>query len=188
MNNKLTTFIILLLLCAVGFLGIQNYHLAKQNEELSNPMPEVKITPVPKEPQPANPEGASPFDRPNVDPRANDFPPESAKMPALTSIKFDRLVHDFGRINEGEKVKTVFRFTNTGKNPLIISNAQGSCGCTVAIWPQHPVKAGGTDEIVVAFDSHDKHGEVEKTVTVVANTNPASTVLTIKSTIVPRDK
>jgi len=188
MNNKLVTALLITLVAAVSFLAVQNYKLKKKVEEISAPTGEVKITPVIPEQKPANPAGASPFDKPNVDPLANQFPPESPGLEKLTGIQFDRTVHNFGRINEGQLVRTIFKFTNTGKLALLITHAEGSCGCTVPQWPHNPIKPGESGEIAVQFDSHDKKGEVEKTVTVSSNTRPANTVLTIKSTVVPKDK
>lgn len=130
---------------------------------------------------------SSPFDQANVDPMAGQFPPSSTNLP-LTEIKFDKLVHDFGKINEGEPAKTVFKFINTGKNPLVISSAIGSCGCTVPNWPKAAIEPGKTGEITVEFDSNKKSGEQVKTVTVKANTTPPSVELTIKSTVIPKDK
>ena len=188
MNNKITSALLVILLTAVSFLAMQNFKLNKKVEMLSAAKEEVKITPVNLATKPVNPAEASPFDKPNTDPLAEQFPPETPGPEKLTSIKFEKQVHDFGRINEGQIVRTVFKFTNTGKLPLVISQAQGSCGCTVPHWSQLPVKPNESGEINVQFDSHNKRGEVEKTVTVTANTHPASVVLTIKSTIVPRDK
>ncbi len=187
MNNKIITTALLILTAAVGFLLVQNIKLSNKVDEMTASK-EVAITPVTPNIKPAGLPAVSPFDKPNVDPLANQFPAESGKMPELTAIKFDRTIHDFGKIYEGELVRTVFRFENTGKNPLIISNAQGSCGCTVPKWPQHPVPPGGMDEIAVEFNSAGKMGQNEKTVTVTSNTNPATIVLTVKATVVPKDK
>jgi uncharacterized cupredoxin-like copper-binding protein len=101
----------------------------------------------------------------------------------LTSISFDKMEHDFGKIKQGKKVKTIFKFTNSGKENLIIQNAYGSCGCTVPSYPKEPLAPGKTAEMVVEFDSNGKEGEQNKTVTVEANTEPRQTVLTIKSTV-----
>lgn len=187
MNNKITTALLFILTATVGFLFVQNLRLSEKVDELLASK-EVAITPVTPDIKPAGLPPVSPFDRPNVDPLANQFPAEPGKMPELTTIKFDKTVHDFGKINEGESVRTVFRFENTGKNPLIISNALGSCGCTVPKWPQHPVPPSGMEEIAVEFNSSGKSGQNEKTVTVTSNTNPATIVLTIKATVVPKDK
>jgi len=97
----------------------------------------------------------------------------------ITKITFDETTYDFGTVPSGEKVKHVFKFTNTGNEPLVIENAKGSCGCTVADWPREPIPPGKGGEITVVFDSKGKSGKVTKRVTITANTNPKSTFLTI---------
>jgi hypothetical protein len=114
-----------------------------------------------------------------------EAPQESAQGP-LTSITFDKLEHDFGKLNAGETVKTKFKITNTGKENLIISDCKGSCGCTVPEWPKDPIAPGKTGVIDVQFDSHGKQGEQKKTVTVFTNSQPSQTVLTIKSLVLPK--
>ena len=178
----------IVLAAAVGFLGVQNYQLNKRLQEGTSANGEIKLAPVTPSQGPANPEGASPFDKPNVDPLANQFPAETPAAEQLTRIQFQKVVHDFGRINEGAVVNTTFKFTNTGKLPLLIGSAQSTCGCTVPQWPRQAIKPGESGEIAVQFDSHDKMGEVEKTITITANTHPVKTLLTIKSTIIPKDK
>ena len=71
----------------------------------------------------------------------------------ITTIKFDEMSYAWGKIKEGEKMTHNFKFTNTGNNDLIISDARGSCGCTVPEWPKEPIKAGKSAEIKVIFDS-----------------------------------
>lgn len=100
-----------------------------------------------------------------------------------TSIEYTETTHDFGEATEGDKVRHVYAFTNTGAEPLVISNAKGSCGCTVPDWPREPIAPGESGEIVVEFDTKGK-GSVEgkpqtKRVTVTANTDPVNTFLTI---------
>ena len=86
-------------------------------------------------------------------------------------MTFDKVVHDFGTINEGDKVTTVFNFTNTGNEDLIIVDARGSCGCTVPQYPKNTAIApGATGEITVSFDSSNKPGNQQKSVTLSANT------------------
>jgi len=122
-------------------------------------------------------------------PAATPTATPQANIPAgpLTTIEFPETTFDFGEIEEGEKVNHVYKFTNTGSEPLIISNAKGSCGCTVPDWPREPIPAGGTGEIKVQYDSKGK-GTVEgraesKRVTLTANTDPANSYLTIKGKV-----
>ena len=55
------------------------------------------------------------------------------------SVEFEKDVHDFGTMKQYGDASTEFKFTNTGNAPLIISNAKGSCGCTVPSWPKEPI-------------------------------------------------
>lgn len=114
-----------------------------------------------------------------------DFPTNSATEPTIstspiTEIVFDALEYDFGTITSGEKITHVYTFTNTGDAPLVLSNAKGSCGCTVPSWPREPILPGEQGTIEVTFDSTNKSGAQSKRVTLTANTNPAQTFLTIR--------
>lgn len=100
-----------------------------------------------------------------------------------TSMVFEETEFDFGMVDQGEKVTHVYKFSNTGDEPLIISNAKGSCGCTVPSWPKEPIPVGGTGEIEVQFDSKGKKNKQSKRVTITANTEPAQTFLTIKGEV-----
>ena len=107
----------------------------------------------------------------------------------LPVIFFKEEKHDFGTITQGEKVSYSFHFKNTGETDLIISSANGSCGCTVGTFPHEPIKAGQESKIDVVFDSGGKSGLVEKTVTLTTNCIPNTKVLTINSNIiVPPEK
>src|SRR3954465_10697414 len=114
MRKNIVPAVLILLVASVAFLFFQNYKINQRIDELSKKEP-VSITPVNPASNVANPAGASPFDKPNVDPLADQFPPSSGNMPMPTTMKFDKVFHNFGRINEGEVVKTVFKFTNKGK-------------------------------------------------------------------------
>lgn len=109
--------------------------------------------------------------------------PGTGPFPQFT---FEGEDHDFGSIAEGDVVNHVFKFTNTGEAPLIISSATASCGCTVPQWPKEPVPVGGTGEIHVSFNSKNKPGIQNKTVTITANTNPTQSRLKIKANVAPQ--
>lgn len=109
---------------------------------------------------------------------------ESVATPALSTsgapiIKFEKDIYDFGKITEGEKVSYDFTFTNTGGTPLIISDANATCGCTVPEVPKEPILPGATAIIKVVFSSAGKVGLQDKVVTITANTIPAQTQLHI---------
>ncbi len=90
-----------------------------------------------------------------------------AKGPALT---WEKAEHDFGDINQGEKVHHTFKFVNTGTEPLIITNVEVTCGCTVPKgWPRDPIMRGDKGELEVMFNSSGKFGKQNKVVTVVSN-------------------
>lgn len=108
---------------------------------------------------------------------------ETVDTEDLPNFEFEEEVFDFGTISQGEKVKHMFRFINSGKSDLIISNATGSCGCTVPIWPRNPIAPGEEGEIEVVFDSNGKQGRQHKTVTLVSNTVPNTKVIAIKGEI-----
>lgn len=100
-----------------------------------------------------------------------------------TTMKMNKMEHDFGTITDDKPVATTFTLTNTGKNPLIISQAKGSCGCTVPTYPKAPIAPGESGTIEVSFNPSGKAGAQNKTVTIIANTEPTNTILNIKSVI-----
>ena len=91
--------------------------------------------------------------------------------------------HNFGTITQGESSTYEFEFTNDGKEPLIISNAQGSCGCTVPIYPKEPIMSGQTAKIKVTFNSTGKLGVQDKTVTLTSNAKQNPMVLHMKGIV-----
>jgi Protein of unknown function (DUF1573) len=104
-----------------------------------------------------------------------------------TTVEYETMVHDFGEVMEGVHVKYEFKFKNTGSEPLVISDAKGSCGCTVPDWPREPIAPGASAVIKIDFDSkgkgNDDGSKQTKRVTVSANTNPAQTYLTITGVV-----
>ncbi len=113
---------------------------------------------------------------------ANEVSATSGKLPVL---EFDKTVHDFGNINEGEKVTTEFILKNTGEADLVIVSAVGSCGCTVPEPPKEPIKPGESAPIKVTFDSTGKPGQQEKTVTITSNTANGKETCKIMANVTP---
>ena len=102
-----------------------------------------------------------------------------------TSMVFNEDAHDFGSVDIETENKHSFVFTNLGKEPLQISNAKGSCGCTVPVCPKEPIAPGATGSIEVKFNSKGKKNKQTKKVTVTANTDPVQTILTINAQVTP---
>jgi hypothetical protein len=106
---------------------------------------------------------------------------DASKLPAF---KFDEIVHDFGKIIEGETVSFNFKFKNVGKTDLLIADVSTSCGCTVPSFPKTPIRPGEEGIIKISFSSAGKHGFITKNIVVVANTQPNTTPLRIKAQVV----
>ena len=98
-------------------------------------------------------------------------------------MEFEAIEWNFGEINQGESVEYAFNFTNTGSDPLIITSAKGSCGCTVPVWPREPVAPGESGVIDVKFNSKGKKGKQNKRVTLITNMVPSQKVLTVKGQV-----
>lgn len=85
-------------------------------------------------------------------------------------ITFEKRTHDFGDILQGDKPEHTYYFTNTGNEPLIITNVQVQCGCTTPKgWARDPIPPGGKSEITISFNSTGRHGKNNKTITVMSN-------------------
>ncbi len=122
---------------------------------------------------PSDPNAAAPA-QPNV----------AAPAGPSTSVQFAESSFNFGDVTEGEIVTHTYSFTNTGSEPLIITDAKGSCGCTVPSRPTAPIAPGEKGEITVRFDTNNKVGQRNQRVTITANTNPAQTVISLDGTVV----
>lgn len=103
-------------------------------------------------------------------------------------ITFDKKTHEFGDMMQGDKVEHTFYFTNTGNEPLIITNVQVQCGCTTPKgWPREPIPPGGKGELTVSFNSAGKMGRQNKTVTVVSNAvNPEGNQLSFTTNVLQK--
>ncbi|GIV32054.1 MAG: hypothetical protein KatS3mg030_356 [Saprospiraceae bacterium] len=105
-----------------------------------------------------------------------------AKGPVMT---FETTEIDYGEIEQGSDPLRVFKFTNTGTEPLIISNAKGSCGCTVPKWPKDPILPGESATIEVRYDTN-RIGPFQKTVTITTNEATPTHTLKIKGKVNPK--
>ena len=106
--------------------------------------------------------------------------------PNLPVMNFDNKEHDYGTIMQDDNGTYLFFFTNTGKEPLVIKEAHGSCGCTVPKWPHAPIAPGQKDTIKVTYDTH-RIGVFVKTVTITSNAKESPVVLNIKGKVLSKD-
>lgn len=98
-------------------------------------------------------------------------------------IDFEKETHDYGNVEFGGNGQCTFVFKNTGNAPLIISNAKGSCGCTVPSWPKEPIAPGKTGTITVKYDTK-RPGAINKSVTITSNAaNEPTKVIRIKGNV-----
>jgi len=95
----------------------------------------------------------------------------------VAKMTFADVRYNFGEVVEGDMVTHIFTFTNTGKAPLIISNAKSTCGCTVPEWPKAPIAIGEQGEINVKFNTENKKLYQTKPIFITANTHPSETTL-----------
>jgi Protein of unknown function (DUF1573) len=98
----------------------------------------------------------------------------------------DTQVFDFGKIKQGVPVTHEFSFTNKGKVPMIITNAQPSCGCTIPAWTKDPIPPGGTGFVKATFNAAAP-GAFDKSVTVTANVESGVVMLRIRGEVVPNN-
>lgn len=114
----------------------------------------------------------------NTTPAANDQSNDNGPK-----IEFANTTHDYGEIKKGGDGNCEFTFTNTGNEPLILSNVRASCGCTTPSWTKAPVMPGKTGTIKVRYNTNNIGG-FSKRVTVNSNSVTTPTVtLTIKGTV-----
>lgn len=97
-------------------------------------------------------------------------------------ISFEKEIHDYGVIQQHGNGQCEFVFTNTGTEDLIISNAKGSCGCTVPDWPREPVKPGESSSIKVKYDTK-RIGLINKSVTITSNGSTPTKIIRIKGEV-----
>ena len=102
-------------------------------------------------------------------------------LPVITFVKD---IHDFGKVIQGEKVAYGFIFKNTGTSDLVINQVKTSCGCTAPKFSKDPIKPGEQRVITVTFDSKGRKGIQNKSITVLSNCQPSTTVVRIKAMVI----
>jgi hypothetical protein len=109
---------------------------------------------------------------------------EKEKSVLGPAMEFQVTEHDFGTIQHGANGTFEFAFTNTGAEPLVISNVRSSCGCTIPSWPHDPIPAKGTGVIKVTYDTN-RVGKFNKTITIFSNVGEEPIVLKISGEVLP---
>ena len=113
----------------------------------------------------------------------------NADTSLLPKFQWKEQVHDFGVVIQGEKVSYTYTYTNCGKSTLVISSVNASCGCTVPKYDTEPILPGKSGKIEVIFDSSGRNGLQNKTLTVLANTQPNAVELHFTAeVVVPENK
>lgn len=108
----------------------------------------------------------------------------TADTSQVAKMDFENNEFRFGEVPQGEVVTHEFNFTNTGSQPLLITKARSTCGCTVPSYPEQPILPGESGVISVAFDTKNKYGRQRKPVTITANTFPAMSVIYMDGTVI----
>lgn len=93
---------------------------------------------------------------------------QAAEFVQGAKLSLDKEVHDYGKIKKGADGSCYFTITNTGSEPLTITNAQGSCGCTVPSWPKEPIIPGESAKMKVTYATN-RVGPINKSVTITSN-------------------
>lgn len=110
--------------------------------------------------------------------------PATPPNPNAAKIIFKEESYNFGEIPEGPQATHEFKFTNTGKEPLILSNVKASCGCTTPSWPKEPVLPGKDGTILVTYNTQGRPGNFNKTITVTSNAAESNKIIDIKGEVV----
>ena len=110
---------------------------------------------------------------------------KEAQSKPLTTLALSEANFDFGKLKKGDHVEHIYEVTNTGTNPLIISQVKPGCGCTVPDYTKDPILPGQKGKITLKFDSTNFDGLVNKQAEVYANVEKAPIVLTFSADIQP---
>ena len=99
-------------------------------------------------------------------------------------FKWEKTVYEFGEIAQAVPATAEYKFTNTGNQPIIITQVKKSCGCTVPTWPSAPIMPG-EEAVIKATYNAKSVGSFTKTITVVSNVSENSTYFQLKGTVIP---
>lgn len=102
-------------------------------------------------------------------------------------MEFESMTVDYGTINKNSEPLRTLKFTNVGKEPLIIKNAKGSCGCTVPIWPKEPIMPGESSVIEVRYATN-RLGKINKTIRITTNEGSDPHVLKVVGNVLDTEE
>lgn len=102
-------------------------------------------------------------------------------------MSFESMTVDYGTIEQHGEPLRVLKFTNTGKEPLVIKNAKGSCGCTVPTWPKEPIMPGESSEIEVRYATN-RLGKINKTIKITTNEGPDPHVVKVIGNVLQKEE
>ncbi len=109
--------------------------------------------------------------------------PVEPENPNAPVIKFESEVYDYGRVPVNGNGACQFKFTNTGKEPLILSNVKASCGCTVPSWPKEPIPPGSSGVIDVKYTTMNRPHTINKSITVFSNASNNTVILRLQGEV-----
>jgi hypothetical protein len=108
-----------------------------------------------------------------------------AQTIVFPTISFDKTLHDFGEIENGTAVETVFSYTNSGRSPLVVTDIKSTCGCTVPQgWSKDPLMPGESSDFSVKFNGKGAN-KVSKTITLTTNTEKGREQVRITAFVKP---
>ncbi len=116
-------------------------------------------------------------------PSSANNPEAKGTLPVMT---FTKTTFEFGNLTEGDLVEHLYHFKNTGNKALLISDVKAECGCTVPVWPREPIMPNQESDIKIQFNSSGKSENINKKVTIFANTDPVETILTFTAYVKKR--
>ncbi len=108
---------------------------------------------------------------------------EKATTMAQTTVEWEGVEHNYGKVKTGAIVKHTFKFKNTGTEPLLLTRVKASCGCTTPSYSKEPIPPGGEGFIDVSFNTAGKSGIQRKSVTVTSNSQPLNMALRINGEV-----
>ena len=124
---------------------------------------------------------------PPMPPHHPEQPAPSPVDPKAGKFKFEEETHNFGTVPEGPQAECDFEFKNVGKEPIVIKEAHGSCGCTVPTWPHDPILPKHSAKIHVTYNTQGRAGQISKEVFITSNAQQSSMKLHITGTVTPKD-